>query len=69
MRIIRKENTMNTPGAFHLLNTHKKHLTPQQVRTIKGQIKAGEIEAAMKGLQRLINKKLDYSQSKSHHVS
>lgn len=49
---------MNTAGAFHILNTYKKHLTAQQYRTIKGQIKAGQAEAAMKGLQRLTRKQV-----------
>jgi hypothetical protein len=40
---------------FILLNRHKNHLTKQQYRTIKGQIKAGEYEGAMKGLKRLVN--------------
>lgn len=48
---------MNTPGILNLLNSYKKHLTQQQYRTLKGQIKAGNEEAAMKGLQRLIRRK------------
>lgn len=49
---------MNTPGAFNLLNTHKKYLTKQQYSTLKGQIRAGEVETAMKGLQNVIRKKV-----------
>lgn len=40
---------------FILLNRYKNRLTKQQYRTIKGQIKAGEYEGAMKGLKRLAN--------------
>lgn len=47
-----------TEEAMNLLNTHKKHLTFQQFSTIKGQIKAGHPEAAMKGLERLLRKKV-----------
>lgn len=49
---------MNTQGAFYVLNTNKKNLTKQQYRTIKGQILSGDIEGAMKGLQRLTRKKV-----------
>lgn len=49
---------MNTAGAFYILNTNKKNLTRQQYRTIKGQILAGDIEGAMKGLQRLTRKQV-----------
>lgn len=37
-----------------MLNRYKNRLTKQQYRTIKGQIKAGECEGAMKGLKRLV---------------
>lgn len=49
---------MNTAGAFYVLNTNKKYLTKQQYRTIKGQILSGSIEGAMRGLQRLVGKKV-----------
>lgn len=60
---------MNTQGAFYVLNTNKKNLTKQQYRTIKGQILSGDIEGAMKGLQRLTKNRIDYSKNKSHYVS
>jgi hypothetical protein len=37
-----------------MLNRYKNRLTKQQYRTIKGQIKAGEYEGAIKGLKRLV---------------
>lgn len=38
------------------LKESKKHLTKQQYRTIKGQMIAGDIEGANKGLNRLLKK-------------
>lgn len=38
------------------LKENKKHLTKQQYRTIKGQLIAGDIEGASKGLNRLLKK-------------
>ena len=49
---------MNTSEALNHLKTLKKQLTPQQFRTIRGQILSGNIEGAIKGLQRLIGKKV-----------
>lgn len=49
---------MNTPEAITHLKTHRRHLTKQQYLTIKGQIIAGNIEGAMKGLQKLTGKKV-----------
>ena len=49
-------NTMEE--AMNLLKTHRPHLTKQQYRTIKGQIQAGQPEAAMKGLEKLMRKKV-----------
>ena len=42
--------------AMKQLKAHREQLTRQQVRTIKGQILAGDIAGAMKGLDRIINK-------------
>lgn len=42
--------------AMKQLKAHREQLTRQQVRTLKGQILAGDIAGAMKGLDRLINK-------------
>lgn len=49
---------MNTPEAITHLKSLKKHLTKQQYLTIKGQIISGNIEGAMKGLQKLTGKKV-----------
>lgn len=38
------------------LKENKKHLTKQQYRTIKGQLIAGDIEGANKGLNKLLKK-------------
>ena len=60
---------MTTSDAINLLKNQKKQLTPQQFRTIKGQILSGNIDGAMKGLQRITKKGIDYSEKQSHHVS
>lgn len=60
---------MNTPEAMNYLKIHRQHLTKQQYSTLKGQILAGNPEAAMKGLQKLMRKKVDYSEYQEHHVS
>lgn len=39
------------------LKRARHHLTPQQYRTIKGQILAGQTIQAMKGLDRLLKKR------------
>lgn len=41
---------------WKLLKDSRKHLTKQQYRTIKGQMIAGDVEGAMKGLNRLLRK-------------
>lgn len=38
------------------LKDSRKYLTKQQYRTIKGQLIAGDIDGARKGLNRLLNK-------------
>lgn len=49
---------MNTSEAMNILKIHKKNLAKQQYSTIKGQILSGNIEGAMKGLQKLTRKKV-----------
>ena len=44
------EATLNT------LLRHKRRLTKQQIRTLWGQAKAGNPAAAMKGLEKLMNR-------------
>lgn len=42
---------------YRLLKCSRKHLTPQQYKTLKGQVTAGDIAGAMKGLERLRNQR------------
>lgn len=44
-------------AAFKTLKANKKNLNKQQYRTLKGQILAGDKEAAMKGLNTLLSRK------------
>lgn len=43
---------------WKLLKDSKAYLTRQQYKTIKGQIIAGDIDGAQKGLQRLMRKQV-----------
>ena len=43
--------------AIITLKAHKKELTYQQYHTLRGQIFSGNTEGAMKGLQRLLNRR------------
>lgn len=45
-------NRINTP-ALILLNRSRKQLTPQQFKTLRGQVLAGDVEGAARGLERL----------------
>ena len=40
--------------AMGRLRANKRHLTRQQLKTLRGQILAGDPEGAMKGLQRIL---------------
>ena len=42
--------------AYKILKRYKYQLTRQQIKTLKGQIKAGDIKGFFKGLKKLINK-------------
>ena len=44
---------MDKEQCIALLKAKKRKLTPQQYSTIKGQILAGDIEGARKGLEKL----------------
>ena len=48
-----KMREMNERALYQWLKNEKSNLTIQQYRTIKGQIRAKEYEAAQRGLQRL----------------
>lgn len=41
---------------FKLLKKYRSHLTPQQYKTIKGQVIAGDYNGAEKGLKKLISR-------------
>lgn len=40
-----------------LLKANRSRLTPQQFRTLKGQVLAGDITGAQKGLQKLLKQR------------
>ena len=44
-------------AAYNELRRYGIHLTSQQYNTIKGQIKSGNIDAAMKGLDKLLKRR------------
>lgn len=45
-----------TKAALALLKQHRASLTPQQTRTIRGQIRAGEISAALSGMNKILKR-------------
>ena len=47
-------NPINTQALIQL-NRSRKRLTPQQYRTLRGQILAGDDAGALRGLQKLLN--------------
>lgn len=42
--------------ARELLRVVKKHISSQRVRTIKGQMKAGDYDGAIRGMKRIIRR-------------
>ena len=46
----------DTKAALALLKQHRASLTPQQTRTIRGQIRAGEIGAALSGMNKILKR-------------
>lgn len=44
--------------AIRRLKAHRTHLTFQQYKTIKGQILAGDVVGAMKGLDKILQRPL-----------
>ena len=42
--------------AMELIKAHRDKLTRQQLRTLKGQCKAGDIDGALKGLHRILRR-------------
>ncbi len=51
--------TIDKPKAFHLLRLSRKKLSRQQHKTLCGQINAGDVAGAMKGLEKLLKRNLE----------
>ena len=51
-------NTINM-GALKRLNLFRKYLTPQQYKTLRGQVLAGDFDGAMRGLDKIIRRATD----------
>lgn len=47
---------METQNALKEIRKNKRLLTTQQMRTLKGQVLAGDIAGAMRGLDKLISR-------------
>lgn len=56
--------TIDRVKAFHLLRLSRKKLNRQQYKTLCGQINAGDIEGAMKGLENLLKRNLESTTNK-----
>ena len=48
---------MTAAEALREIDRRKLALTVHEVQTLRGQVKAGDIEAAMRGLTKLINRR------------
>lgn len=47
----------DTSKAYSLLKRHHHELTRQQICTIKGQIKSGDVDGAIKGMSKILLKR------------
>lgn len=45
---------MSKAEAFSLVRDFRERLTKQQIKTINGQIKSGDVAGALKGLKKLV---------------
>ncbi len=45
---------MTQDAALRVLDGHRRELTRQQLLTLRGQVLAGDVEGAMKGLARIV---------------
>lgn len=45
------------PTALIILKAHRSDLTAQQYQTLRGQVLAGDDEGALKGLNKILNRK------------
>ena len=48
---------MDNRFAYAAISRNSAWLTKQQAKTLKGQIRAGEVDAAMKGLDKLLRER------------
>lgn len=49
--------TTTQKAALDLLRKHRNQLTSQQIKTLKGQALTGDPEGAMRGLQRILERR------------
>lgn len=49
--------TTTQKAALDQLGNHRDKLTSQQIKTLKGQVLAGDPEGAMRGLQRILERR------------
>lgn len=47
---------MDVQAAMKEIRKHRKLLSTQQMRTLKGQVLSGDVDAAMRGLHKLLNR-------------
>ena len=59
--------TIDTPKAFHLLRMSRKKLSKQQYKTLCGQINAGDINGAMRGLEKLLKRQINEKNEGATH--
>ena len=51
--------SITPPQAYHLLRLSRKKLTRQQHKTLCGQIRAGDVTGAVKGLEKLLKRQIN----------
>ncbi len=51
-------DSITPPQAYHLLRLSRKKLTRQQHKTLCGQIRAGDVTGAVKGLEKIIKRNM-----------
>ena len=58
---------IDTPKAFHFLRMSRKKLNRQQYKTLCGQINAGDIDGAMRGLEKLLKRQINEKNKGATH--
>lgn len=48
---------MNIDDAMRVLYQHKARLTVQELKTLHGQVRSGDTEAAMRGLDKILRRR------------